>query len=224
VFKLDSMSDLSLPIPIKDEQLISEMTITCNRAPVLLAFAFTLLSHTHSEQPVSSQLSLAGGLVAGVGRLKAVNIGVEKGTEEAEDSEGFGKLKLMGREIKTVKRLVDGCESQETDTGDDSVWAIDMDAWKKLGAHHDTAGLPIHTPQSARSYLVRSFEDDELCLLLGAIEMLLDSWKAEVNLEELDKKAWSWYLQIRPSVPDGLRGWGAKGEMKLSDILALRKT
>jgi hypothetical protein len=72
--------------------------------------------------------------------------------------------------------------------------------------------------------LMKSFEDETLGLLLGALAMLLDSWKAETDLESLDRKAWKWYIQIRPLVPDGLRGWGAKGDMKLADILALRKT
>jgi hypothetical protein len=39
----------------------------------------------------------------------------------------------------------------------------------------------------------------------------------------LDKRAWAWYLRVRPDVQSGAQGWGEKGQVKLSDILALRR-
>ncbi|KAF2665761.1 hypothetical protein BT63DRAFT_459339 [Microthyrium microscopicum] len=108
-------------------------------------------------------------------------------------------------------------------------------------------GLPIYTPQSARAYLMRAFSkkaapsrtevaskkatklkssdgEEVVALLLGALELLFQSWSPHVSAEQLDAKAWQWYVQVRPSVADGVHGWGAKGDLKLSDILRLRRT
>lgn len=108
--------------------------------------------------------------------------------------------------------------------------------------------LPIFTAESARAYLLKSFTrakgDDsdeasknkrtkvsndipekEHCLshLLQAIDILCQSWAAHLDAEELDRRAWAWYLKVRPEVQSGVGGWGEKGFVKLSDILALRR-
>ncbi|KAF2196929.1 hypothetical protein GQ43DRAFT_458832 [Delitschia confertaspora ATCC 74209] len=111
--------------------------------------------------------------------------------------------------------------------------------------------LPIYTAHSARAYILRSFgspklESEEtepspankksnaetavvaereknLGLLLGALELLLQSWSTILTKEELDKRAWGWYVRIRPEVESGVAGWGGKGNVKLADILSLRR-
>jgi hypothetical protein len=110
--------------------------------------------------------------------------------------------------------------------------------------------LPIYTPQSARAYLLKAFDkrtgaaeigtsqakkkttksnqmaekERNLALLLGALDLLFKSWSGHLSRDELDSKAWSWYVRVRPDVASGISGWGAKGELKLADILQLRKT
>jgi len=110
--------------------------------------------------------------------------------------------------------------------------------------------LPIYTPQSARAYLLRSFagiyntkndntsndskpkktkkdEDAErehnLGLLLGALDLLFQSWSNVLTKGDLDRRAWNWYVQVRPEVQSGVAGWGGKGEVKLAAILDLRR-
>ena len=65
--------------------------------------------------------------------------------------------------------------------------------------------------------------DIALGALLKAIDLLIESWADSLKIEELDRRAWSWYLRVRPEVPDGVSGWGARGILSLKSILALRK-
>jgi len=62
-----------------------------------------------------------------------------------------------------------------------------------------------------------------LGLLLGALELLYESWAQVLSKEDLDKRAWGWYVRVRPDVAQGAAGWGGKGNVKLSDILDLQR-
>lgn len=108
------------------------------------------------------------------------------------------------------------------------------------------SGLPIYTAQSARAYLLKSFtsvsrpseeaspprkksgailkeeKERNLGILLQALHLLFQSW-ALLDREELDKRAWAWYVAVRPEVENGIAGWGGKGEVKLSHIMNLRR-
>ena len=113
----------------------------------------------------------------------------------------------------------------------------------------DTSGLPIYTAQSARSYLLKSFataptqtaksesslpkkksaasaaaeKERNLGLLLHSLDLLYSSWAHVLSKDELDRRAWSWYVRIRPEVQNGVAGWGGRGEVKISEILDLRR-
>jgi hypothetical protein len=239
--------------------------LVTNRAPLVLAFGVVLLKYTMPEQPVSSRLSLAQAAVSMNSRSKAVNLGIEKGPSAEEEGWGMGqvKVKVMGREVRTMKRMgwQDEGDDEEVKTEDVKgvdrqeekpvYWALDLEALKKHnGGFNDGTGvglvssLPIYTPQSARSYLMKSFTtrvelptekkatkgrgqfakrtEQNVSMLLGALELLFESW-SNLTADELDRRAWGWYVDVRPNVPDGVSGWGAKGELKLQDILNLRR-
>lgn len=260
---------LELPEPCHEEEKIRKATLVTNRAPLVLAFAVQLLKYTMSDQPLSSRLSLAQAVVSMNSRSKAVSVGLESG-KSAED-EGWGEgqptVKILGREIRVMKRW--GYEwkekeepsepdSQQTLQGDAEprheetpLWGLDLEALRnKNGSSHHvqsaTNGLPIYTAQSARSYLLRSFDsvladeqkrpakkqsttakqgekDRNLGLLLGALDLLYQSWSQVLGKEELDRRAWGWYVAVRPEVATGAAGWGEKNQVKLSSILDLRR-
>jgi len=114
-------------------------------------------------------------------------------------------------------------------------------------------GMQIHSPQGARAYLLKSFasapaeekvqdaspskkkvvkrmqreidreKEENLGLLLGALRLLFDSWADHLSPADLDRRAWSWYVAVRPEVDVGPSGWGAKGLLRLEDILKLRR-
>ncbi|KAK4249533.1 hypothetical protein C7999DRAFT_39362 [Corynascus novoguineensis] len=77
-----------------------------------------------------------------------------------------------------------------------------------------------------RSKTLRALEaekEENLGLLLGALRIVFDSWADHLGPAELDRRAWGWYIAVRPDVESGRAGWGAKGKIKLRDVLKLRR-
>lgn len=125
--------------------------------------------------------------------------------------------------------------------GGEPVWGLDMEDNKPVVS---TVGMAIHRPEGARNYLLRSFssapvdgvepkktvaavhaeKQENLAKLLGALRLLFESWQGVLTKTELDRRAWSWYVAVRPDVETGPAGWGAKGPLPLSKILDLRRT
>lgn len=129
------------------------------------------------------------------------------------------------------------------------LWGVDLEAIRTSYARKDgakpqiTNNFPIYTAESARSYLLRSIskpqsgqaplekshstteKEREECVghLLRVIDLVCRSWVSTLDKDELDRRAWAWYLRARPDVQSGAQGWGEKGQVKLSDILALRR-
>lgn len=118
------------------------------------------------------------------------------------------------------------------------VWALDVHDSKPVSS---TIGMAIHRPEGARNYLMRSFATadannekktvtavneekmENLGRLLGALRLLFSSWSEVLKGDELDRQAWSWYVNVRPEVEPGPAGWGAKGRLELKKILDLRR-
>ncbi|TVY56743.1 Protein IMPACT, partial [Lachnellula cervina] len=116
--------------------------------------------------------------------------------------------------------------------GHEALWGLDLEAMKsKEGSGTD--GLPIHRPEGARAYILKAFasppekemqkegkgkkktlqqvgieKEDNLGMLLGALDKLFGSWVGHVGSEELDRMAWGWYVGVRPEVEGGVAGWG----------------
>lgn len=66
-------------------------------------------------------------------------------------------------------------------------------------------------------------KSENLGKLLQTLHMLFGSWAGQLSKGELDQRAWSWYVRVRPEVEQGVSGWGAKGQVKLQEILDLRR-
>ncbi|PNY28084.1 Protein IMPACT [Tolypocladium capitatum] len=123
----------------------------------------------------------------------------------------------------------------------EAVWALDPRDTEPAAS---TVGMAIHRPEGARNYLLRSFatarddgasegkktvaaldqeKQENLGRLLGALRLLYASWAGVLARDELDRRAWSWYVAVRPDVEAGPSGWGAKGTLRLDKILDLRR-
>ena len=234
------------------------------------------------DQPLSSRLSLAQAVVSINSRSKAISLGIEKGSSAQIEGWGEGQptVKIMGREIKVMRRWgydwrqgdkdvkpkglsEDGVGTQETIKEENSakceepaLWGLDLEALRSSKDSFVTHvgpsngyGLPVHTPQSARAYLVKSFasppppdhdakavqkkkpsaaallkeKEHNLAKLLQTLDLLYVSWAPFLSRDELDKRAWSWYVTARPDVQHGVAGWGGKGEVSLKSILDLSR-
>ncbi|KAK0628983.1 hypothetical protein B0T17DRAFT_633136 [Bombardia bombarda] len=117
------------------------------------------------------------------------------------------------------------------------------------GKQHTTGvvGMQIHRPETARGYLLKSFllaetgtstggkaqkktqkmleaeREENLGLVLGALRLVFESWAGHLTAAELDRRAWAWYVAVRPDVESGAAGWGAKAALPLRKILDLRR-
>ncbi|KAF5007274.1 hypothetical protein FDECE_6389 [Fusarium decemcellulare] len=150
---------------------------------------------------------------------------------------GPDRWRLMG------ECLNDALSSQKRTSSLDGepVWALDMEDKKPATS---TVGMAIHRPEGARNYILRAFapastgsegsskktvaaaneeKHENLGRVLGALRLLFASWAGTLSRDELDKRAWSWYVGVRPDVDAGPAGWGAKGTLKLERILDLRR-
>ncbi|KAF7546400.1 hypothetical protein G7046_g9311 [Stylonectria norvegica] len=372
---------LRLPL-VEDEEVLRGTTVVTNRAPLMLAFAVEMLRCTMPEQPRSSRLSLAQGVVSANSRTKAVSLGISKPGSTGEDqiSEGQPKVSIMGRQIPVLKRggySVPGASKlaasstatqngyqeaktwtasqkrslksstfiahaapitspssrgdlvtslmaakPELETANHNAWAIRTsygnsplnqeasfddgesgcgafllqhmrnlhitntvvvltrwyggvmlgpDRWRLMRECLDdalssqrrtsnlssgeavwaldpqdtkpattTVGMGIHRPEGARNYLLRSFHAAEstgkktvaaaneerlenLGRVLGSLRLLFESWREVLTPAEMDRRAWTWYVAVRPDVEAGPGGWGAKGTLALERVLNLRR-
>lgn len=126
------------------------------------------------------------------------------------------------------------------------LWGLDLQGDGR--GDGTVAGMPVHKPEGAKRYLLKSFRtvekdgepeggkkkkktpkevekerEENLGLLLRALGMLYESWMGYISAEELDRRAWGWYVRVRPDVEHGVAGWGGKGEVRLKEILELRR-
>lgn len=169
---------------------------------------------------------------------------------EVKEEKEKEKTELEGVKVEDSQETVKQ-ESQVED--EPALWGLDLELLRSSnsplvsGAQSaNSAGLPVYKAESARAYLVKSFTsapsevDDKspkkksaaalkaekernLALLLQALDSLYKSWAHVLGRDELDRRAWSWYVAVRPEVENGVAGWGGKGEVKLSQILGLKR-
>lgn len=80
------------------------------------------------------------------------------------------------------------------------------------------SGRAVVTAESAEAYLETKFEDH-----LEAARAAMTTLAHAYRPRELAAEAFSLYERFRPVVPEGVRGWGAKGVLDLRQILRLAK-
>src|SRR6266545_4306630 len=78
-------------------------------------------------------------------------------------------------------------------------------------------GEAIHAG-SVETYLKQKFKDD-LDDARSAMEKLAKAYTPK----QLESKAYDLYEKFRPEIPEGTKGWGAKGELDLDTIRSLAK-
>ncbi|RGP67813.1 hypothetical protein FSPOR_5648 [Fusarium sporotrichioides] len=152
----------------------------------------------------------------------------------------YGGIMLGPDRWRLMRECLDDALSSQKRTyslNGEPVWALDPE---DKNPSTSTVGMPIHRPEGARNYILRAFapaEDsgkktvtaaneekhENLGRVLGALRLLFASWAGTLGRDELDKRAWTWYINLRPDVDAGPAGWGAKGTLNLAKILDLRR-
>ncbi|MCO5593525.1 hypothetical protein L7F22_047539 [Adiantum nelumboides] len=174
----------------------AEDKIKVNRAPVLtmwVAVVATCEGYSY-EEGLSFGKAIAGLLAQSKGR----SLGVYEEPSEEKKDERKRKRKELAR-FSVFGMNVPGKAMQNG---------------SRLAVQ---SGKPI-SPPSVAAYLHRSFGANYE-RAKGAMEDLANSFSSE----EVGKAAYPLYEKFRPTVPHGMKGWGAKGFLDVESMRAMRK-
>ena len=79
-------------------------------------------------------------------------------------------------------------------------------------------GAQVIEPEGVRRYLEGKFGDD-----LSAVRSAMQRLARSFQPKELADRAFGLYERFRPAIPEGVKGWGAKGDPDLGLIEGLAK-
>src|SRR5574340_525232 len=165
-----------------------------NRAPVLTLWAFVVaMRQGHDEE---FALTLGQALAA----LNAQSKGRRLGIYEADESKESGQ-KTKAPAAAAVRLLGRDVPVQKTSGG--------------------TRAAPVGEviqPEAVRTYLGKKF-GEHLAETRAAMEALASAFTGP----QLETRGFSLYERFRPQIPEGKKGWGAKGELDLALIRRLAK-
>lgn len=175
---------------------MAKKKIKINRAPVLTLWATVVAERLGYEKETALTLGKA---VAGLNaQSKGRKLGIyEEKSEEEKEKEGKRKEKSVKPEF--IEILGRGVPAIKTPQG--------------LRAAVD--GKPIYA-ESVETYLKQKFGED-FDEARAAMEKLAKAYTPK----QLESKAYGLYEKFRPEIPEGTKGWGAKGELDLDYIRSL---
>lgn len=170
--------------------------ITLNRAPVLTLWAAVVAERLGYDRDEALTLGKAVAGLNAQSKGKRLGIYGEKGGEEDE-----GKRKEESSKLEFVELLGRGVPAVKTPDG----------------LRASIKGEEID-PESVERYLRQKF-GEELDAAREAMTVLAKSHTPK----QLERNAYDLYEKFRPEIPDGRKGWGAKGELDLEYIRSLGK-
>ena len=172
-------------------------TITVNRAPVMTLWAAVVAERLGYDEETALTLGKA---VAGLNaQSKGKKLGIyEEKTEEEKKEE---KKKEKAVKVEFIEVLGRGVPVVKT----------------PRGLRAAIKGEPIHAG-SVQSYLEQKFKDD-----LEETRKAMEKLAKAYTPKQLESKAYDLYEKFRPEIPEGKKGWGAKGELDLDYIRSLAK-
>ena len=170
-------------------------TISINRAPVLTLWAAVVAQRLGFDEDEALTLGKA---VAGLNaQAKGRRLGIFKPHEQ--------KPKKAREKERGERFLIEVCgRPVPAMNTDDGIRAV--------------KGAQVIEPNGVRRYLEGKFGDD-LKAVRQAMQRLAKSYKPK----ELAHDAYPLYERFRPSIPEGVKGWGAKGDLDLGLIERLAK-
>ncbi len=80
------------------------------------------------------------------------------------------------------------------------------------------SGAEVIEPEEAKRYLASKFGSN-----LGAVRSAMEKLANSYTPKELAARGFQLYEEFRPSIPEGVRGWGAKGDLDIALIEQMAK-
>ncbi len=169
--------------------------VTINRAPVLTLWATVVAKRLGYDYETA--LTLGKGVAGLNAQSKGRRLGIFEEQKEVKE-ERDRRARKPGEQfmVNVLGRVMPAITTDE-------------------GIRATIKGKPID-PDSVRRYLENKF-GNELEEVQAAMEELAKAYEPD----ELAAKAYSLYEKFRPDIPEGERGWGAKGELDLGYIRSL---
>jgi hypothetical protein len=178
------------------EQKMAGKKIQINRAPVLTLWAVIVAERLGYKK---DEALTFGKAVAGLNaQSKGRRLGIY---EEKSEEEKKKERKKEPAKLEFVELLGRGVPAVKT----------------SKGLRASIKGEEI-SPESVERYLEQKFGAD-LDNARAAMEKLAKSHTPK----QLESKAYDLYEKFRPAIPEGTKGWGAKGELDLGYIRSLAK-
>jgi hypothetical protein len=176
---------------------MANQKIKINRAPVLTLWAAVVAERLGYDEETALTLGKA---VAGLNaQSKGRRLGIyEEKTDEEKEKEAKKKKPVKTEFIEILGRDVPTVKTPK-------------------GLRAAVKGEAIHAG-SVETYLKQKFKDD-LDETRAAMEKLAKAYTPK----QLESKAYDLYEKFRPEIPEGTKGWGAKGELDLDYIRSLAK-
>jgi hypothetical protein len=171
--------------------------IKINRAPVLTLWAAVVAERLGYDEEAALTLGKA---VAGLNaQSKGRRLGIYEEKSEEEKKEEKKKEKPVKTEfIEILGRDVPAVKTPK-------------------GLRAAIKGEAIHAG-SVETYLKQKFKDD-----LDDVRSAMEKLAKGYTPKQLEKQAYDLYEKFRPEIPEGKKGWGAKGELDLDYIRSLAK-
>lgn len=167
--------------------------IKINRAPVMTLWAVVVAERLGYKK---DEALTFGKAVAGLNaQSKGRRLGIYEEKSEEEKKEGEGKEKP----IEFIELLGRGVPAVKT----------------PAGLRAAIKGEEID-PDSVERYLKQKFKDD-----LDEARQAMEKLAKAFTPKQLEGKAYGLYEKFRPQIPEGKKGWGAKGELDLGQIRSL---
>lgn len=169
--------------------------IKINRAPVLTLWATVVAERLGYDEDTALTLGKA---VAGLNaQSKGKKLGIYE--EKSEDEKKEEKKKEKAAKPEFIELLGRGIPAVKT----------------PKGLRAAIKGEPIHA-ESVQTYLEQKFKDD-----LDDTRKAMEKLAKAYTPKQLESKAYDLYEKFRPEIPEGVKGWGAKGELDLDYIRSL---
>jgi hypothetical protein len=172
---------------------MANQKIKINRAPVLTLWATVVAERIGYNKNEALTLGKA---IAG---LNAQSKGRRLGIYEEKKDEEKGKVEEKPTELEFIELLGRGVPAIKT----------------PQGLRAAIKGEQID-PQSVEKYLRQKF-GEELDEAREAMKALAKAYTPK----QLESKAYDLYEKFRPEIPEGKKGWGAKGDLDLDYIRSL---
>jgi hypothetical protein len=168
--------------------------IAINRAPVLTLWAAVVASRSGYDEDTA--LTLGQALAGLNAQSKGRRLGIYEGGQD--NAEAKKKVPAAPASITLLGR--------------------EIPVVKSAGGFRAAPGGEAVRPEAVRAYLEKKF-GEHLTDARRAMEDLAKS----LTPSQLEARGFSLYEKFRPQIPEGKKGWGAKGDLDLALIRRLAR-